>query len=378
MLGAAGPKSYLLVFQNNAEARGTGGLPGAFAVLRADHGAVSFTRFAANSTLVGADAQVDFGPDYGRLYENAKTTSMYNNANLSPHFPYAAQIWADMWRRRVGERVDGVIAVDPQALAYLLEATGPAVLADGTRVSASNVVPLTESTAYTRFADDKARTNFLLDIARTIGARLLDPQGSPAALVHSFGEAAGERRLLAWSADPALETELAATAVGGSVPETTAPYAGLSIVNEAGNKLDYYLDRSLTWQANGCGPTREVTVTVTLTNRAPASGLPAATVAARSDSDAGRAKPGDHRVSLAYAATAGAQMDAVTLDGKPGTARIGTERGHPVYTVDVELPRGQTRTVVLHLREPSSPVAPIVLHQPLVRPLTVTVRDEAC
>jgi hypothetical protein len=68
----------------------------------------------------------------------------------------------------------------------------------------------------------------------------------------------------------------------------------------------------------------------------------------------------------------------VTLDGKPGTARIGTERGHPVYTVDVELPRGQTRTVVLHLREPSSPVAPIVLHQPLVRPLTVTVRDEAC
>ena len=42
MLGTHGPRRYFLAFQNIAEARGTGGLPGAFAVLRADRGKLSF------------------------------------------------------------------------------------------------------------------------------------------------------------------------------------------------------------------------------------------------------------------------------------------------------------------------------------------------
>jgi len=52
--------------------------------------------------------------------------------------------------------------------------------------------------------------------------------------------------------------------------------SALSIVNDGGNKLDYYLERSLTWTRTGCGPTRATTVTVTLTNNAPATGLPPA------------------------------------------------------------------------------------------------------
>ena len=46
-------------------------------------------------------------------------------------------------------------------------------------------------------------------------------------------------------------------------------------------------------------------------------------------------------------------MDSVTVAGRPGMGRIGAENGHPVYTIDVELPRGTSRMVVLHLIEPS-------------------------
>ena len=49
-----------------------------------------------------------------------------------------------------------------------------------------------------------------------------------------------------------------------------------------------------------------------------------------------------------------------------------------MYTVDVELPRGTSRTVVLHLSEPAATGAPIVLRQPLVRPLHVTLDDAVC
>ena len=38
MAGADGPRDYLLVFQNNAEIRATGGLPGSWARLHAEDG----------------------------------------------------------------------------------------------------------------------------------------------------------------------------------------------------------------------------------------------------------------------------------------------------------------------------------------------------
>jgi hypothetical protein len=116
MLGQDGPKHYFVAFQNESEARGTGGLPGAFAIAEANHGKLSFTRFESDAVLFGTSAKVDFGPAYHQLYDGAGTTTLYGNGNLSPNFPYAAQIWASMWQRKSGQRVDGVIAVDPTAL----------------------------------------------------------------------------------------------------------------------------------------------------------------------------------------------------------------------------------------------------------------------
>ncbi|MEO8888808.1 MAG: hypothetical protein ABI301_07100 [Jatrophihabitantaceae bacterium] len=71
-------------------------------------------------------------------------------------------------------------------------------------------------------------------------------------------------------------------------------------------------------------------------------------------------------------------MESVTVNGKPGTATVGVQIGHPVFTVDLELPRASTGTVVLHLSEPVGTGSPIVLRQPLVRPLTVTLEDGTC
>jgi hypothetical protein len=46
--------------------------------------------------------------------------------------------------------------------------------------------------------------------------------------------------------------------------------------------------------------------------------------------------------------------------------------------MDLELPRGTSRTIVLHLSEPSGTGAPVVLRQPLVHPLDVTLLDAVC
>ena len=382
MLGADGPKRYFLAFQNEAEARGTGGLSGAFAILEANHGKLRFTHMESDNALSGIAATVDFGPDYRRLYEGMGTTTLLGNGNESPHFPYAAQIWASMWKNYSGQKIDGVIAVDPTALGYLLDVTGPATLPDKSQISGANAVALTQSTSYAMFpgtsqAAVAQRQAYLLEIASAASTRILGANGDPTALLRAAGTAAGERRILVWSADPVVEADLAQTAVAGIIPTTTAPYVGLSVVNGGGNKLDYYLDRSLTWQRAGCGPTRQTTVTITLTNNAPASGLPPY-VTGRADNPPYPVKTGDNRLVVSYFATQGAVLNDITVAGRPGRGRMGVDHRHPVYTVEIEVPRGTSRTIVLHLREPAAGGSPIVLRQPLVRPLHVTLNDAVC
>ena len=152
MLGADGPRTYLMAFQNNAEARGTGGLLGGFGILRFENGIPSIGMLAPNTELDKAFAAVDLGPEFNETYGWANPLTDYRNSNLSPHFPFAAQIWKSMWEQQSGVPVDGVMTVDPVALSYLLGVLGPVTLRDGEVINQENVVELTQSTAYSRFA----------------------------------------------------------------------------------------------------------------------------------------------------------------------------------------------------------------------------------
>jgi len=60
------------------------------------------------------------------------------------------------------------------------------------------------------------------------------------------------------------------------------------------------------------------------------------------------------------------------------TASILQDLGHPIYRLDLELPRGQTQTIVLHLREPAGRGSPVIWRQPGVAPLAVQRYDQKC
>lgn len=378
MLGGDGVRRYLVAFETEAELRGLGGLPGAFAIVKADRGRLSFERFESDTTLVRTPSRLRLGSNFDNLYHGADATADYLDSDVSPHFPYAAQIWAAMWLRHSGERLDGALAVDPTALSYLLAVSGPAALSDGTQVTAANVVSLTQQQVYARFPspDQAARKAYQLAIAKAVSSRLLARTGSTTALLKAAGRAATEHRLLVWSADPALERALGETSLAGTVASSAIPLTGLSINNAGGNKLDYYLHMAMTWQRSGCGATRHVTVTIKATNAAPA-GLPAYVtgITARRGYPP---RPGDNVLLLGVYATAGADFTSVSLDGKAFSAATGIELGHPVYTLTVPLPRGRQRTIVVHLVEPDYPGTPTVLRQPMVNPMSVTVVTSMC
>jgi hypothetical protein len=383
MLGADGPKRYFIGLQNESELRGTGGLPGAFAIATADHGTIKFTNFESDTVLLPEKTKtlvptsLGFGAEYAEAYAASDPTSSYIDSNVSPNFPYAAQIWAAMYEKVSGKRVDGVLALDPTVLSYFLQVIGPATIPGTGTVTADNVVSVTEKDQYAIFPDNADRKKFVVGVLKAAANKLISGSGSATGLVQAASRSASEQRLLVWSRDPTVEALLEQTSYAGALPTGSRPFSGLILNNAAAGKLDYYLDRSITYSRTGCGSRRDVQVSIALTNTAPASGLPSY-VTTRLDTPPAAAKPGDNRVLLDYYATDGALLQSVSLNGQVTTASALQIQGHAVFRMYLELPRGTTQTIVLHLDEPAGKGAPRIWRQPGVTPIDAKVLNQSC
>ena len=382
MMGADGPRTYLMGFQTNAEARGTGGLLGGFGILRFDNGKPTVDTLAPNTELAGASAAIDLGPEFDEQYGFTNPYTDFRNSNLSSHFPYAAQIWKSMWERDSGLKADGVIAIDPVALSYILGALGPVTLPDGELITEENVVELTESTAYIRFPNDQpARKRYLQNIANEVVKKLTGRIESPRKMLDALGRAVSERRIAVWSAVPEDQKILESTPLAYVIPDDPAPYAAVVINNLAGNKMDYYLKREIDYSADGCdGDTRNSTVTVRLTNTAPDKPLPEYVGGTLGlDPKLGLNVPSETMVtSVRLIATAGAKLLGVTSGDKSVPAIGHQERGHPTFEVQVAIPPGQSGDLVFRLSEPTSPGAPRVPVQPLIDAVTPRISVPEC
>ncbi|ANI38647.1 DUF4012 domain-containing protein [Mycolicibacterium vaccae] len=382
MMGADGPRTYFMGFQTNAEARGTGGLLGGFGILRFNDGTPSVDTLGPNTDLRTAAASLDLGPEYMDNYGYTNPFTDFRNSNLSSHFPYAAQIWRSMWADESGESVDGVLAIDPVALSYILGAVGAITMPDGEKISKDNVVELTESTAYIRYPDDQtARKNYLQDIASEVVRKITGPVESPRKLLDALGKAAGERRLAVWSSNEEEQRLLESTPLANAVPNDTAPFAAIVVNNLGGNKLDYYLERELEYVSDGCdAQTRMSTVTVRLKNTVPDVPLPDYIVGIEGLSrDVPFEVPrGTMVTSVRLVSTVGSSLVSVLANGERVPFTLGAERGHPTYEVQVLIPPGQSGELSFHLSEPTAPGAARMPVQPLVDDVKPKVSVPAC
>jgi hypothetical protein len=382
MMGADGPRTYFMGFQTNAEARGTGGLLGGFGILRFDNGTPTVDTLASTIELDGRFTPIDLGPEYAQNYGFTNPFTDFRNSNQSSHFPYAAQIWKSMWAQKSGMNVDGVIAIDPVALSYVLGAVGPVTMPDGEVITQENVVELTESTAYSRFPTDRAaRKKYLTDIANEVVKKTTGRIESPRKLLDALGRAVGERRIAVWTSTPADQELLEETPLAHGIPDDTAPYAEVVINNLGGNKLDYYLRREIEYAADGCdGDTRKSTVTVRLTNTAPTKPLPdyVASSAGLLPEIPIDVPSGTMLTSVRLIGTKDAKMVSVLANGRRAPVFTGTEHGHPSFEVQVAIPPGQSGELSFHLSEPTSPGAARVPIQPLVDTVSPEISVPEC
>lgn len=346
LLGVDGQRDVLLLFQNNAELRSLGGVPGALAVVRTDAGAFELVAQLSSQDFPRYDPPVVDLPPETRAIWGDNAARYIQDVTFTPDFPTAASVASEMWHRETGQRPSAVVALDPVTLSYLLRATGPITLPTGDVLNADNAVRLLLSDVYARYPDPDDQDRFFA--GATVAVMEAVKQGAePAALISALVQAGSERRVLIWSAVPEEQELLQSTTLAGLRPDSTGDVMRLGVyLNDmTGSKMSAYLDVELGAGSVMCrnDGRRNAAVRVTLTNRAPAdaaSSLPAYVTGG-----------GNHGVSPGNIRT------SIHVYGPPGAYNLGVESGgelipyHPTsdsgYTlsgVDVELAPGQSAT----------------------------------
>lgn len=393
MLGGNGLRRYFVGIENNAESRATGGLVAAYAIVTADHGRIHVVRRGNDSQLKSfilprPKPAVALGQEYDAVYGNYLPAQRWITSNLSPNFPDAATIWAHLWQAQSGQHIDGAFGVDPQALAAMLGATGPVAVAGYPGVyNGGNLAPFIEAKEYVAFAGasqaaQNARKDFVSKVAATVLHKLLSGSGDAAAITTALGQSAGGGHLALWSAHPGEQVQISGTPLAGELPATRSPFGSVSVDSATGTKLDYYLDRTLTYSAGSCSADyRDSTITVTLANNAPRHGLPPY-VLLRGDIDHGRKsrveKVPQNRLFVFIHATGGAALLRGTIDGKAAQFSQGIERNHAVFGIEVTLNPGAPRTITLSLSEPTASGAATTQVQPMARPQRTRIAVPTC
>lgn len=261
-LGAREPKRYFVALQNSAQARGTGGMPGTFAIVEINKGNLSVLQTGTNAELRSAkEIPIKVPAEFREIY--GEYPAGWNPSNLSPHFPYAAKIWLALWRAQTNEKLDGAIAVDPFVLASLLKVTGD-IEVDGRVLTPENTVDELLSKAYVRYENDnRKRKDYLADVAFIFGKKLQERSPEPLDLASALLKPLSQRRILIFSSDIQVQQVLQNSAVSGSLDFKSKNDYRAIVINTSGNKMDYYLSRRLKIETKNCNE-NETEVTFSL------------------------------------------------------------------------------------------------------------------
>jgi len=390
ILGQGQTRRYLLLVQNPAELRGTGGLIGNWGILTATDGKLHLERLerVASLNALGKPAnRVLHAPqDYVDRYAQFDPVHSLQNANISPDFPTVSAVIADVYSQSASPPVDGVLAVDPLGLAALMQLTGP-VRVEGwpTPINATNVVDVTLRDAYAAFARTPERADFLGDVARvSIDRATSGDLGNLAALSKTLGEAARQGHLALWFAKPAEQAVVDEIGIGGRVPNPHGDSLLVSNTNAGANKLDYYLKRSIDYSVTVTPSAdrrlafTEGTIGVQLDNSVPTSGVPQIAAGPYEGATDRFVYGQNYSYTSVYTPLT---KTGVRVDGQPAGAESAVELGRNVYSgfLNVFAQQGTNLSLdvagTVKLRNGWYQLT--LIHQPTLHPDQVTVRIAA-
>lgn len=152
LLGGEHRKDYLLLFNNTAEMRATGGFIGSYGEVTVDGGEIEEINIPEGGSYArqGQSTAFYFAPEPLQLINERWELQ---DANWYPDFPLSAKQALKLHAATGAPTMDGVISVNSTILPELLAATGPITLEDGQELNSENVL------FFVRSSIDEANTD---------------------------------------------------------------------------------------------------------------------------------------------------------------------------------------------------------------------------
>ena len=277
-LGEEEPRRYFLGMQTSAELRGTGGMIGYWAVLEVEDGALSLTEAVvhdpddlgdgADPRVLTADGEpgaayvgelggdpwdgVPVPEEFADRYGHVAAAGFFNNVNVDPDLPTTAPVLLDLFEERAGQRLDGVVLIDPVGLQRVLQAIGvdlelpEDVAGDGipATLPAQDFAEFALVDVYETFG--AGRTAERREVVRALGdaafAQLFGGAWDGLAVSRAVGNVATGRHLQVHSVHEAEQTAFERVNAAGAMPrDGDRDLLAVTANNSVGGKQDVHV-----------------------------------------------------------------------------------------------------------------------------------------
>ncbi|MCG8152517.1 DUF4012 domain-containing protein [Pimelobacter simplex] len=354
LLGQDQPRNYLLVLQNNAESRSSGGLPGSLSLVRASRGKVEIVDQRDMASLGASERPIlPLTSEERALFGEILGTAGVD-ATLTPDFPRASELIRARWQQVTGQRVDGVMYVDPVAVSYLLATLGPVPVPGYPAVGAKDVVARVENQVYALIPTTQGQSDYQDAVAKGVFDVFANGGGSAPDLIRGLASGVQEGRVRMHFFDPAAQAEIAGTRIAGEFVGRDPGHPEVGVyVNDAGpTKMQYYLRQSGSLFSRGCtGGRQTLGVSLTFENATPPNADELPDTITGEFFPGNRTDPGQQLLVVYVSSPVGGEVVEMSVDGqRVDNPPVTTYAGRSVASVGVLLDPGRTQTVDVVLR----------------------------
>ncbi|HRY36592.1 MAG TPA: DUF4012 domain-containing protein [Candidatus Magasanikbacteria bacterium] len=253
IFGGQGLRRYLLVFQNEAELRGTGGFLGSFAILEIKDGKIQNLEIPSGGSYdLQGQLSVLVEPPAPLLLSNKKWE--FQDANWFPDFKASAEkmLWFYRYSRNI--TLDGAIAINSSVLTRLLALIGPVSDEQRNLILDKNNALSSLQTVVEEGAEKEINKpkQVLSDLGPQILSSLLSlkPENT-LPLLFNLNEALNQKEIQAYFTAPTTQKAIESLGWGGRIIKTPDDRDYLMVVNSniQGQKSDAQIKQKIYHQA---------------------------------------------------------------------------------------------------------------------------------
>jgi hypothetical protein len=253
-VGHPDQKTYLFLMQNNNEIRPGGGFIGTYGIIKVKDGnLISFQTDNIYNLDVTAIGRLQIEPP-DPIKENLSVKSWYmRDANWWPDYPTSAKKVEELYHLEAapGERIDGVIAINPDLVEDLLKLVGPIQVADLELDSDNFTQELqyqVEFGYYKQGIPESERKDIIGDLANQLQERLYNlPVEQWPALLKVIQANLDRKHILAYFKSQELQQFIEERNWAGQVASTKDDYLQVVDANLAALKTDAVMERTVNY-----------------------------------------------------------------------------------------------------------------------------------